>query len=185
MSTRLATRLTLMLVCALAPWPAAAQEVFGGYSYLVDPSASVLQTNANNDALPVGWMAGGAYPIRARWFSAAGEIGGQRKTRSTVDGDVSLSFLSALAGGRASAQIGRVTEFGQVLYGVVRAHGSAFGVDVTTTSAAIQAGGGVDIPLTRQLSARIEVDYRRLQGSSEGRQPAHQFRAVAAFVYHR
>lgn len=182
------------IVCTLAvlavPQVAAAQtspasrptEIFGGYSFLSDPSQSVLTATAGDKNLPLGWAAGAARPVW-RWVSAVGDISGHYKRGTTLDDDVSLSFHAFAGGVRGSAKIARLTEFAQVLAGVARARGSAFSQTVTTTAFLLQAGGGIDYPLRARLAARLQIDYRRIKGSDDGRATAHQFRAVAALVY--
>ena len=51
-------------------------------------------------------------------------------------GEVSLAPHALMAGGRVSAPLGRLREFGQVLVGGVRTRGSAFGQSSATISAA-------------------------------------------------
>jgi hypothetical protein len=157
-------------------------EVFGGYSYLHDPGSSVLTATVGDDSFPLGWSAGVAQPVW-RAVAAVGEVSGQYKTHTTLDGDVKLSFHALMAGPRAAATIGRVGEFAQVLAGAVHAQGSGFGTTVSVTAFAVQPGGGVDYALGSRFAARLELDYRWIQGSQEGRGADSQFRLVVALVY--
>lgn len=180
----------LMWVCVLgtvlAPRTATAQapvpEVFAGYSYLTDPSHSVLTATARDAGIPGGWAAGVAVPVW-RAISIAGDASGHYKRHTTFVEDVTLTYHAVAAGPRASARIGPFTEFVEVLAGAAIAHGSAFGTTVSTTAFMLQGGGGVDYPLRSRLAVRVELDYRRLTGNDE-RRTANQFRAVAAFVIH-
>jgi hypothetical protein len=176
-----------MLVCALAllaPGAARAQsptfEVFAGYSYLKDPSHSVLTATARDDGMPVGWAAGVAIPLW-RALTIAGDVSGHYKRHTTFVDDVTLTYHAVAGGPRASGRIGPFTEFVEILAGVAVAHGSAFGVSATTTAFMLQGGGGLDLPLRSRLALRGELDYRRIAGNDE-RRTAHQFRAVAAVV---
>jgi hypothetical protein len=157
-------------------------EVFGGYAYLRDPGSSVLTATEGDDSFPLGWSAGVAQPVW-RAVAVVGEVSGQYKTHTTLDGDVKLSFYGLMAGPRASATIGRAGEFAQVLAGAVHAQGSGFGTTVSVTAFSVQPGGGVDWALGSRFAARLELDYRWIQGSQEGRGADSQLRAVVALVY--
>lgn len=181
----------LICVCALAlcavPRGAAAQassgpstEFYGGYSYLRDPGNSILAVTSGDDSFTIGWAAGIAHPVW-RAVAAVGEVSGHYKTKTTLDEDVSLSFHAFMGGPRVSTRAGQFVEFVQILAGVARGHGSAFGVTESVTDLALQPGGGVDYPIGRRLAARVELDYRWIKGA-EHRSPASQFRAVAALV---
>jgi hypothetical protein len=169
-----------VLLAALAvlslPRPAAAQaarplEVSAAYAYLRDPTVDV--------AFPAGWSVGVSKGVRG-WLSIAGAYDDSRKTISTVAGELTLGVRTVMAGGQASARLGRATEFGQLLFGVVHASGSAFGVSEASTHASVQTGAGVDYPLTRKVALRVELDYRVFlsHASDLGR----QFRALTGVV---
>ena len=188
MLRRCAIRSTLG--CALIAWvtaTAAAQaqspEFSAGYSYLADPSHSVLTATARDDALPLGWAVGAAWPAW-RAVSIAADVSGHYKRQTTFVDDITLSYHALAAGPRAAAKIGPFTEFVQVLVGAAIGHGSAFGVTVSTTTLLLQGGGGLDYPVTSRLALRGELDYRRLTGSGSGRLPSNQVRVVAAIVIH-
>lgn len=176
-----------ILVCVLTALalarPAAAQtELYGGYSYLQDPGNSVLAITARDNRFPLGWTAGAAHPLRP-WLDVAGEVSGHYKRRSSLDDPVRVSFHAFMAGPRAHAKLGKLTEFAQVLAGVAHGRASAFGLDVSVTALSVQPGAGVDYPLGSRLAARLELDYRWIRNSADGREHASQFRAVAALVY--
>jgi hypothetical protein len=159
------------------PW-----EMYAGYSYLNDPTNSVVAATAGDTSLTAGWVAGAAVPLSG-WLSAVAEAGGSYKTLATIDSDVRLSVLSFMAGARASARIGPFIEFGQVLVGAVRGSGSEFGLTVSNTAVALQPGGGLDWPFGRHFASRLELDFRTINASGDGRDRAHQIRAIAALVY--
>jgi hypothetical protein len=185
MTVRLAAHSVSILVWLLAATRAACgQEIYAGYSYLTDASSPLVRAIAEHNDLPAGWLAGAAWQTRD-WLAIVADASGHRKTLHTFDSDVKLSYFAAMGGVRASAPIGPLVEFGQVLAGVLYGRGSAFGATVTESAFAIQPGGGVDMPLGRRLRARAEVDLRLINGSADGRQRTHQVRAVAALVYRR
>jgi opacity protein-like surface antigen len=181
--------LTSAWVCSLvaAPRGAYAQpstlEVFAGYSYLHDPSHSVLTATARDNRVPLGWAAGVAAPAW-RAISIVGDVSGHYKRKTTFADDVKLTFHTVAAGPRVSARLGPFTEFVEALAGVAIGRGSAFGTSVSATGLLLQGGGGVDYPIAGKLAVRVELDYRRITGDSQGRLPSNQFRAVAAFVIH-
>ncbi len=158
-------------------------EFFAGYSFLKDPSHSVLTATARDDAMPLGWALGAAWPLW-RAVSIAADVSGHYKHRTTFVDDVTLTYHTVAAGPRASARIGPFIEFAEVLAGAAIAHGAAFGTTVNTTALLLQGGGGLDYPMHSRLALRGEVDYRRIAGSDAGRVPSNQLRIVAAVVVH-
>ena len=169
-----------VLFAALAvlclPRPAAAQtarplEVYAAYAYVRDPSVDVT--------VPAGWSVGVSKGVTG-WLSIAGAYDDSRKTIPTIAGDLVLGVRTVMAGGQASAKLGRATEFGQLLFGVVHASGSAFGISEASTHTSVQAGAGIDYPLTRRVALRVELDYRVFLShtSDLGR----QFRALTGVV---
>ena len=88
-----------------------------------------------------------------------------------------------MGGLRASARLGRLTEFGQILAGVVRTSGSAFGSTTSGQSLGIQPGVGIDYPLTRAWAARAELDVRLIATQPDTTNGGYQYRFVAALVY--
>jgi len=165
-----------------AAQPSAPTEIFGGYSYLNDPGNAVLAVTARDNEFRAGWVAGAARPVW-RWLTMAGEASGHYKRRTTLDDEVRVSYHAFLAGPRASARLGKLSEFAQLLAGVAHGHASAFGIDVGITALSLQPGGGVDYAIASRLAARLELDYRWIRNGAEGREHASQFRAVAALVY--
>jgi hypothetical protein len=182
-------RVAAILVCwtalsAAAPGHAVAQhnEVFAGYSLLMDPDNSVLAVTARDNVFPIGWMAGIAHPI-SNAIALVAEASGYYKSKSTFDDNVTISFHGAMMGPRAAARIGVVSEFVQVLVGAAHGRASAFGQTVSLSTLSLQPGGGVDIPIAHRWAGRIQLDYRWLRHSTSVRPHASQFRAAAAIVY--
>jgi Outer membrane protein beta-barrel domain len=167
----------VMSMLGALPRPAHAQtpvEISGGYSVAHDPRDDVT--------LPSGWMAGAAIGLTPA-LSVVGDVSGQDKTIALLSTDARLSVHTLMGGVRASARLGRVTEFGQILAGAVRTSGSAFGSTLTGTSVGVQPGVGLDYPLTGRLAARAEFDVRLIRHQSDATNGGHQFRFVAGVAY--
>ena len=169
--------LPLLLLLLLLPHQASAQpaiEISGGYTIARDPRDDLT--------LPAGWMAGVAVDL-SHAIAAVADLSGQYKTVALVGSEARISVITVMAGVRASARIGSLTESVQVLAGVVRTSGSAFGATSMGRSFGIQPGFGVDVPLARRLSARGELDLRLIGSQPETGNRGYQYRAVAALVY--
>jgi hypothetical protein len=164
-----------LLLCLL-PHSASAQvsvEVSGGYSLARDPRDDVT--------LPAGWMAGAAVG-RPHSLSAVADVSGQYKTIALLGSDAQLSVHTVMGGVRASARIGPLTEFAQMLAGIVRVSGSAFGSTETHSSLGVQPGAGVDYRLSRSFAARAELDVRLIRSQPETDNSSYQVRFVAGLV---
>ena len=168
----------VLLLCLLARTACAQtarpMDVSGGYSVARDPRDAVT--------LPAGWVAGAAVGV-GRSFALVADVSGQYKTVPLVGSDAHLSIHTVMGGSRASARVGRLTEFGQVLAGVVRAGGSAFGSSSVNYSLGIQPGVGVDYPLTRAIAARAEMDVRLILSQPNTSDLGYQYRLGASLVY--
>jgi len=167
----------VVLLLALFPCPVHAQTVFevsGGYSLAHDPRDAVT--------LPAGWFAGAAIRLTSA-LSAVADISGQYATIPLFESDARVTAHGVLGGLRLSARLGRITEFGQVLAGVVRTSGSAFGSTTSGQSLGVQPGAGIDYPLAPTWSARAELDLRLIAAQADAQNGGHQYRFVAALVY--
>jgi hypothetical protein len=134
--------------------------------------------------LPAGWIAGAALSLSPA-LSIVADASGQSKTLALFDTEARLSVLTLMGGVRASARIGVLTEFVQVLAGVVRASGSAFGATTTARSASVQPGVGVEYPLAKAWAARAELDVRVMRSQPGATNGSVQYRFAAALVYRR
>jgi hypothetical protein len=143
-------------------------ELSGGYVYLNDLRLGTT--------FPTGWMAGGAGRIGPVW--AAGQLDGSYQSYSLGIGDVHLSVHTLMGGPRISARVGPFVEFGQLLFGVVRGHGSAFGANSSTHHFGLQPGAGLDYPLNERLAARLELDGRLIPSTDQV-----EVRGAVALVY--
>ena len=165
--------LTIGLVMSM---PASAQArwgLAGGYSFLQDPPD---RTN-----FPAGWVAAVDVELTP-WLAAVGDVSGHRNSNF----DIELSTIAILGGARASARIGWLVEFAQLLAGVVRSSSTVLGAGASEHDPALQPGGGIEVDVAPQLSLRGQIDYR-LVGGGPGppiADPRHQFRYSASIVYH-
>jgi hypothetical protein len=168
--------LPLVLLLGLVSRHAAAQtgfELSGGYAIARDARDEVT--------LPAGWVAGAARHFTPL-LSIVADVSGQYKTIPLLNTDARLSVHTVMGGLRAGSRIGRLTEFGQVLVGVVRTSGSAFGATMTGRSVGVQPGVGVDYPLTDRIAARAELDVRLIRRQADATNGGLQYRFVAALV---
>lgn len=171
--------LSLFILIALLPRSAAAQssralEISGGYSFVRDPK--------NDISLPSGWMVGVALPVN-NWLSAVADVSGNRKTVSAFGSDLDFGVHGILAGAKVSVRVGKLTEFAQVLAGVVRGSGTAFGFTSTSNAATLQPGFGVDWRLAPRLSGRAELDVRFIHNQPDGNNAGFEYRFIGALVY--
>jgi hypothetical protein len=167
----------ILLLIALAPRSSAAQvplEISGGYSAARDPRDQIT--------LPAGWVAGAAFVLTPA-LSVVGEISGQYKTLAVVNVDARVSTHTVMGGFRASARVGRLTEFGQILGGVVRFSGSAFGATTVAHVLGIQSGVGIDYPLSPKWAARAQIDVRFMRSQPDAVNGGYQYRFATAVVY--
>ena len=151
---------SLLGVLALFAGVARAQErqtveVFAGYSYLrANPSTSGSDGFSLN-----GGSASIAYNVN-NWLSGVADLGGYHSGNilsSGVDGTLS----TYLFGPRVSYRhFGRVTPFGEVLFGVAHAGSTVFGTTDSENAFAMTVGGGLDYRLSSHFSLRpAKVDY--------------------------
>jgi hypothetical protein len=158
--------------------PAAAQprgiEISGGYTFVHD--------GKNDISLPAGWLAGAAVAI-TRWFAAAADVSGSYKTEDAFGAELRFRTHAIVGGGRVHARLGRATEFAQLLAGVVRGSGTAFGFTDTTNAFTVQPGVGLDYPLSDRLAARGQLDVRFIRNQPNGNEAGYEYRFSAGVVY--
>jgi len=173
---RFAWPLVLLLLCLPRAADAQAFEISGGYSIARDPRDQVT--------LPSGWMAGAAIALTPA-FSLVADASGQYRTVALFNADARIRVHTVMGGVRAAARVGRLTEFGQVLIGVVRTSGSAFGATTTGQSLGVQPGIGIDYPRAARWAARAQLDVRLIRRQADATNGGLQYRFVAAVVYRR
>ena len=133
---------------AAAPKPAAAPDLYGGYSY----------THAGEASLH-GWDVAGSYPLRGR-LRLVVELTGHYGSFATAE----LSQTALMGGVRGVGSWHRLSPFAEGLVGFARTGVSASGLSDSDTDWGLALGGGADYPLSRQWSARGLVQLRFLQG---------------------
>jgi opacity protein-like surface antigen len=130
-------------------------DVFAGYSYLrANPSTVSKDSFSLN-----GGTASVAYNFN-RWLSGVADFGGYHTTNALARGlDSTLSTY--LFGPRVSYhRFGRVTPFGEVLFGVAHTDATMFRTAGSQNAFAMTVGGGVDYRLSSRFSIRpLKVDY--------------------------
>ena len=174
---------SLLIVLALSTVSANAQErapkfdVFAGYSYV---QANPGVTGADSFHLH-GGNANVSYNIN-NWLGAVSDFGGY--TNGNI---LSGTFSTYLFGPRVSYRhYGRITPFGQVLFGVAHANAAAFNTTGTQNAFAMTAGGGVDYKLYDHFSIRpFQTEYlltRFHEGTLPGNRTQNNFRVSTGFV---
>jgi hypothetical protein len=173
------TALLIAILASFVPAPVSAQavprvELFGGYAFVHD---------ANNDVdLSAGWIVGGAVGVNS-WLSAVCEVGSAHRTVDAFGARIELAARTVMAGARASARIGRLTESAQLAAGVVRSSGTIFGVTDTTDALALQPGVAVDYRFAARMAARVQLDARVITSKGGGNEGGYQLRLAAALAY--
>jgi len=144
--------------CLFIPHSASAQDsrrlaVAGGYSLVRDNDI---------DETLIGWVASATGHI-ASSFGITAEAGGTTKTLPVLGTTLKYRSLSFMAGPHVSVRpIDRVTLFGQVLFGGVRATVGILDQTHSRTDFALQPGGGADFWISRTIGIRGGADYRRI-----------------------
>lgn len=150
--------------------PAAAQDLSLGYQF------QRLSADGETINAPVGFNVDVAAPIAGR-LSVVGQFDWSRKSESeTVFGtsvDATANFATFGGGLRWKGASGAATPFVQALFGATRASfdnnvaGQQFDSG-SGTDAMFQLGGGLTVPLSGNLNALGQVDYRRIFAEGEG-----------------
>lgn len=129
-------------------------DVFAGYSYVRANPASPGGNGFNLN----GGSASAAYNFN-NWLSGVADFGGYTNT-NILNSGVGGTLSTYLFGPRVSyRRLGRVTPFGEVLFGVAHT-----GANLLTTNSqnafAMTVGGGIDYRLSSHFSVRpAKVDY--------------------------
>jgi opacity protein-like surface antigen len=151
---------SLLAVLSLFGAAAHAQEgskvdVFVGYSYLqVNPGVR------GSDSFHLhGGSASVDYNFKS-WLSAVADFGGYNQGRVPFT-RTSGTLGTYLFGPRVSYRhFGKLTPFGQVLFGTAHADRQVFGTLGTQNAFAMAVGGGVDYQLFRHIALRpVQGDY--------------------------
>jgi opacity protein-like surface antigen len=178
--------LSLLAVLSLFGATAYAQDtpkvdIFAGYSYLqANPGVRGVDSFHLN-----GGSASAAYNL-SNWLSGVADFGGYNNGNVLGTG-ASGTLSTYLFGPRVSYRhFGRITPFGEVLFGAAHASASAFGTTNSENSFAMSAGGGVDYRLSHRLAIRpFQVDYlmTRFGVKTVGTQTQNNLRVSTGFVF--
>jgi opacity protein-like surface antigen len=139
-------------------------DIFAGYSYVREnPSTAGVSSFSLN-----GGSASFAYNANS-WLSGVADFGGYHSGNILSTG-TSGTLSTYLFGPRVSYRhSGRVTPFGEVLFGVAHAGASIAGATASDNAFAMSVGGGVDYKLTDRFAIRpIKVDYLMSRFSETG-----------------
>ena len=154
-------------------------DVFAGYSY--------LQANPGNgvDSFHLhGGSASAAYNFKD-WLAGVADFGGYNNGNILNTG-VNGTLSTYLFGPRVTYhRFGRITPFGQTLFGASHANASAFGTSGSQNAFAMAIGGGVDYNLYRHFAIRpVQADYllTRFKVGTAGAQNQNNVRLSAGFV---
>ena len=157
-------------------------DVFAGYSYVrANPSTS----SSNNFSLN-GGSASVAYNFN-NWLSAVADFGGYHTTNAFANG-VDSTLSTYLFGPRVSYRhFGRVTPFGEVLFGDAHAGAGLFNTTNSQNAFAMAVGGGVDYRVSPRFSIRpLKVDYlltRFNELTPNNRQDQNNLRVSTGIVF--
>jgi opacity protein-like surface antigen len=160
-------------------------DIFAGYSYVREnPSTAGVSGFSLN-----GGSAAIAYNVN-NWLSGVADFGGYNNG-NILGTNVNGTLSTYLFGPRVSYRhLGRITPFGEVLFGVAHASGSLSGSTTTVTSSdnafAMTVGGGVDYNLSRHFSIRpVKVDYllTRFSETGTGAQSQNNLRVSTGVVF--
>ena len=130
-------------------------DVFAGYSYVRDNPST---RGANSFDLH-GGSASVAYNFN-NWLSGVADFGGYHNTNILGSGG-SGTLSTYLFGPRVSYHhFGRITPFGQVLFGVAHTGQALLNTANSQNAFAMTVGGGVDYRLNSRFSIRpAQVEY--------------------------
>lgn len=157
-------------------------DVFAGYSYVrANPATSGADSFGLN-----GGSASVSYNVN-RWLSGVADFGGYHVGNiSGFNADSTLSTY--LFGPRVSYRhFGRVTPFGEVLFGVARAGANVLGTPSTQNAFAMTVGGGFDYRVSRRWGIRpVQVDYLMTRFNELGNttQTQNNLRVSTGVVFH-
>ncbi len=156
-------------------------DVFAGYSYFrLNPSTAGASSFSLN-----GGSASIAYNAN-NWLSGVADFGAYRNGNILGTGaDGTLSTY--LFGPRVSYRhFGRVTPFGEVLFGVAHASASIAGTSGSNNAFSMSVGGGFDYKLSQHFAIRpVKVDYllTRFPETGTSNQTQNNLRVSTGIVF--
>jgi opacity protein-like surface antigen len=129
-------------------------DVFGGYSFLrYEPGRPLQPINYNGGVGSISYN-----PID--WIGFVGEIGGYHTDRVRSAPGISSNAVSYLFGPKIYMSRGKITPFGQVLFGGTRVSCSNCGGTPSENAFTMAIGGGFDWNAGRHFAVRLgQVEY--------------------------
>jgi len=156
-------------------------DIFAGYSYVRDnPSTSGVDSFSLN-----GGSASIAYNVKS-WIGGVADFGAYHNSNilgTGTDGTLSTYLFGPRISYRHS---GRITPFGEVLFGVAHTGASIAGTSGSDNAFAMSLGGGVDYRLTDRFAIRpVKVDYlmTRFSELGTGNQTQNNLRVSTGIVF--
>ena len=163
--------------------PALAQPG-GGFAFEAGGGYAFLGGAGTVDGYGAGWFADGGWRATP-WLTVAGEVGRHQRRQDLGFIDADTTVESLLAGIRLIHRRPRFAPYAQIMVGAVRVTRTAslaFPVAAAAGESvygALQAGGGIELPLSARLAVRIGADYRRVLDAPG----LHQHRFLTGAVY--
>jgi len=157
--------IALVFVVA-APGYSAAQEdrrveLAGGYAAMRDYDGEAT--------FPRGWFASVGADV-AGPLAIVGEATGSYKSMGGLDINVSMNIHTFMGGPRLAWRTGRVSPYGQVLFGVARFRTTYTLPDErlsdTKNHFAIAPGGGIDLPFSDRGAIRVGTSIRFIRSET-------------------
>jgi len=153
-------------------------DVFAGYSF--DRWNGAKDFNLNGGSASV------AYNVN-NWLSGVADFGGYHNGNVQNSG-LDFTLSTYLFGPRISYRhLGRVTPFGEVLFGAERVSTSTATANRSDSNFAMTAGGGFDVKLAKHFSVRpVKVDYllTRFAAANAAPQSQKNLRVSTGVVFH-
>ena len=176
--------LAAALLLAASASPASAQPG-GAYAFEAGGGYAFLGGAGTVEGYGAGWFADGGWRA-TRWLTVAGEFGRHRRLQDLGFIDAETTVESLAVGVRILHRRPRFAPYAQFLVGAVRVERTAyltFPVDAAAGEATVygvlQAGGGIELPVSARLAVRIGADYRRVLDAVG----LHHHRFVTGAVY--
>ena len=157
------------LILFVSILPALAQTRSVGQVEVVGGIAAIDSSTLVGGIGP-GWIIGGGWHATP-WLAVGFELDRTTQTDDIFDLGVNASILGTMTSARISVPVWRVRPLVQVLAGQtqinrhvrspspVNSFGSSF-----ERRAALQVGGGIELPIHDRLAVRVTVDRRRIFG---------------------
>ncbi len=168
--------LVLVVVC-LASTFAVSQDraqIYGGWQYTSIDASGISNGVVNREGFPKGWNADVSFKV-FKHVSLVGDFSGAYKSKTVAfDGGTAKGKANVhtfMFGPRFSTTVGRLTPFGEALFGVAHSKASAevIGANVdlgSDNSASFAFGGGLDLNVSKRFAVRLgKLDYVLVRNS--------------------